>query len=275
MEPSEMTDEELTAAVEPKTEEGPVDPPQKEEKKEEKTEELPQEEAPAEEPAQEEGEEEAPEKPLSRREQLRVQDLLRKYGPPKAPSQEPTPDFRETVQTDDETYKLLEDTAQQYAQSRESQVLAQAETKIWRRFLATEDSQVRAKYPELDGANKEKFHPALADAINQRYLRFIGWQPGDPTRGIPETVHHPDASYAEFVEAEMEYINEAASLKAANTTKNIAQQAAMTGLRPDGSSARPMDLSKHPSQMTDDELEAAVVASMPERDARGRFIKKQ
>lgn len=269
--PAETTE---VVAEETKVEESPVDESQQEIS--EPTE-QPETEAEAEEAEETPAEPEPEETPAtpSRREQLRVQDLLKKYGPPsEAPSQETKPNFRDRVNADDDTYKIMEDTAEQYAAGRSDQILAQAETRTWRKFLALEDKQVRAAHPELDGSNKERFHPALADAINTKYLRMIGWKPGDPSRGIPETVAYPDISYADFVEAEMEFADELASVKAATTTRNIAQQAATTGLRPDGTSSKPLDLNKAPEKMTDEELEAAMNAALPERDARGRFLRK-
>ena len=44
--------------------------------------------------------------------------------------------------------------------------------------------------------------------------------------------------------------------KAQTAAKNVAKQARTTGLRPDGSSAKRLDLNKAPDQMTDEELDA-------------------
>lgn len=212
------------------------------------------------------------EKPPSRREQLRVQQLLKKYGPPpeRVPKQVTRPDFRNKVDADEQVYKDLEDTAVQYGTSLVDSALNQANYQTWHRFLKMDDAQVRGKFGVLDPSNKEKFHPALADALNTRYLSFIGFDPGDASRGIPPTVQKPDVSYLDFVEAEMEFADEIAAHRVANSTQNIARQAANAGLRPDGSSAKPLNLNKAPEDMTDDELRAAAKASMP-RDSRGRF----
>ena len=110
----------------------------------------------------------------------------------------------------------------------------------------------------------------MEKTLQEKYLRFVGYEPGDPAKGIGPTVQTPNISYAEFVEAEMEFADELASQKIAKTTQNIAKQAASTGLRPDGSSAKRLDLSKAPEEMTDEELSAAIGASLP-RDPRGRF----
>ena len=216
------------------------------------------------------------EKPPSRREQLRVQQLLKKYGPPpeRAPKQSQRPDFRDKVNADDDVYKTLEDTTMEYGNSLVNSALSQADYRSWERFLKMDDTQVRGKYPVLDPSNKENFHPAVADALNARYLRFVGYDPGDASRGISPSVQNPDISYADFVEAEMEFADEVASQRIVRTTQNIASQAANVGLRPDGSSAKPLNLSKAPGDMNKKELEAAIAATMP-RDSNGRFVSQK
>lgn len=222
--------------------------------------ETPQEEAPAEEEPKEETPEEQPEeepKPPSRREQLRVQDLLKKY--PNLASQEPvkTPNFREKVAADEDTYKVLEDTTRDFGQELASEVTARANYTTWHRFLQADDRVISQKYPELD-KNSDKFYPAVADAVNSRYLQFVGYNPGDPARGIPPSVARPDVSYADYVEADMEYARELASMMAEDSRRNIAKQAASTGIRPDASTPKRLNLNKPPEQMTDEELKAII-----------------
>lgn len=231
-----------------------------------------QEETPGEQPQPGEEQEEQEEAPPSRREQLRVQNLLKKYGPPNANRQAPSqsgPDFRTRVNADEDVYKDLEDTARQYGQEQYNAGQGQAEYTTWKRFLQMDENHLRDKYPELRPGD-EKHHQVLENALQSKYLRFVGFDAGDPNKGISPSVMYPDISYAEFVESEMEFSDELASLKVSTSTKNIASQAARGGLRPDGSSPKRMDLTKDPSQMTDDELNAAITATMP-RDARGRF----
>lgn len=234
-----------------------------------------QEEEPQDNPElQEEEEPEEPEPAPSRREQLRVQDLLRKYGPPKpqAPSQT-GPDFRSHINADEEVYKELEDTTSQYIAQERQAVLKQAEYTSWRRFLQLDENQIRSKYDILDPSKPDAYHGTLEKALQQKYLRFVGFDAGDPEKGVSPTVQNPDISYAEFVEAEMEFSDELASQKVFKTTQNIARQAATTGLRPDGSTPKRMDLTKAPEDMSDEELQAAIKATMP-RDARGRFTQR-
>lgn len=280
--PSEMSDEELKAASgaqpeeTPTNEESPADPPVEETPKEEpKEDSAPAEEAPAETPAEPEPEETpAP----SRREQLRVQQLLKKYGPPPAeepaPSQTPAPstapNFRELIDADDAVYDALDKTTaeavEQARKAGETDTLKVIKSVQWETLLQIDTPQVLSKYPALNPNDKEHFRPALADAMNRRYMAMVGFDP--KTR----TVETPDIRYLDFVESEFELADEIASTQVANTTKNIAKQAANTGLRPDGSAAKGMDLSKHPEDMTNEELNAVINANMP-RDARGRFTR--
>jgi hypothetical protein len=212
------------------------------------------------------------ERPPSRREQLRVQQLLKKYGPPpeRVPSQK-TPDFRSQIEADEPVYQQLESTAQQYGADLFNQGLQQADYTSWRRFLQMDEKQVRSQYDVLNPSKKDVYHPALEDALRGKYLRFIGYNPGDPARGIAPSVQNSDVSYYDFVESEMEFADEIASQRVANSTQNIAKQAANAGLRPDGSSAKPLNWQgKDPSVMSEAELKAGIAATMP-RDSQGRF----
>lgn len=212
--------------------------------------------------------------PPSRREQLRVQDLLSKYGSPKPAPKQSSPDFRSRVSADEEVLKGIEETAENYAQTRYQEGLMRAQHDTWLRFVKMDDNQVRSKYPQLDNRNREKFHPAVADALNKKYLRTVGYDPGDPDKGVPPTIQNPDIGYLEFVEAELEFADELNSSHLATSTRNIAKQAASTGLRPDGSSVKRMDLTKAPEDMSDEELEAVVKQNLP-RDTRGRFLSQK
>jgi hypothetical protein len=211
-------------------------------------------EAPA--PTGQEAEEEE-EQPMSRRERLRVQDLLGKYPDLQERTKVQAPNFRDKVQGDEDTYKILEQTTQDFGQNLMDEATKRVEFTNWKRFLTIDDNQVRGKYPELD-KNNEKFYPALADALNVKYLRTVGYNPGNPEKGISASVQNPDISYQDFVESEMEFANELASMKVSDTQKNIARQAAHTGIRPGGTSSKRLDLNKAPQNMTDEELKAAI-----------------
>ncbi len=78
-----------------------------------------------------------------------------------------------------------------------------------------------------------------------------------------DTVKNPNIRYADYIEAQMELAEAIAGEKNQKTVQNIAKQAATTGLRPDGSKAKGLNLNQSPDQMTDEELAAAIAATLP------------
>lgn len=273
---SKLTDEELDARIageEPASPEPAEEAPKEEESTavEQDTQETPEEsEAPAEEQpeedkAQEEVTNEEPEeKPPSRREQLRIQQLLKKYGPPPeqpqvAPSQQEAINYQESLDADPEVIKQLEADRQAYAEAQyragADSTRAEIRTSEWRTTLNFDAPQTEAKYPWLNPKDTANFDPAMADAVNEEYKSLVGY---NEQTGL---VERPDIRYSDFVEARVELSTRLAKAMTADTTKNIAKQAATTGLRPDGSSAKRMNLNKPAHQMTDEELEAKLAQS--------------
>ena len=248
--------DESTQTSEPVEEQGV----QQEEVQEEPVEEVVEE-------AQEEPEaptEQAKEEPAgpSRREQLRIQQLLRKYGPPKEQPQQTAPfqntgmNYEEALDADPAVIQQLEADRATIAQAQYNEGLKRAEYLNWNTSLKIDAPAVEKKYSVLD-PNSPDFHPAAADAINQWYLNMSGFDPET------QTVNNPNIGYADFVEGFMELVQETAGQKNAQTVKNVAKQAATTGLRPDGSSAKRMNLNKDPQSMTMEELYAAIGQKPP------------
>lgn len=233
--------------------------------------ELPVEESEAPEEVAQEVQDEAPEKPSadqpSRRETLRIQQLLKKYGPPPErpePSQfkrDDALDYQSALDADPEIIQRLEADRQaegqaQYNQGQNS-VRAELRTSEWRTLLNFDAPQTEAKYGWLNPKDSEKFDPALADAINEEYKAVVGY---DERTGL---VSRPEIRYSDFVEARVELSTRLAKSMTADTAKNIAKQAATTGLRPDGSSAKRMNLNKAPQEMTTEELYAVLGQKPP------------
>ncbi len=201
--------------------------------------------------------EEEPEKP-SRREQLRIQTLLKKYGDPRierqAPSQEQL-DYSQALDADPEVVKQLTEDRQQYGtaeynrgQSESTQALQYTQFYNNIRF---DMPLVKDKLSKLD--------PMDAKAIDDEYVAITG---ADPERGY---VRNPDIGYADFVEARLEQAERLAKSMAAQSSKNIARQAAQTGLRPDGSVSKRLNLNKDPSDMSLEELYAVTGAAGPKK----------
>ena len=219
-------------------------------KEESPADDTPQDDAPAEEPEVETPEEpeveEAPaeeEKP-SRREQLRVRDLLKKYPDLNKTPESKAPDFRDKVEADEDTRKILEETAKEYGQSQYNQGLEQAKTLNWRTNVRVDEMKVDQKFPDLDSETIED--------LQDGYLAMVGYDPST------DSVRNPNISWADYVETQVNTANRIAGRKTAESSKNIAKQVAATGLRPDGSSAKGLDLSKSPKDMTDEELKEAA-----------------
>lgn len=256
---SQMTDEELDQMIEPSSplEESPSEEASApEETEEEAVEEQEQEEEVTspekeEEPAEEVAKEDPP---ASRRENLRIQQLLEKIkqqpqNQPEVPQNNGL-DYGTALDADPEVIQQLEADRQAASQTAYSQGLEQAKSIQFHTRLELDAPKVESKYAVLNPQDKENFNPALADAVNTWYLSSVGY---DQNSGLVKT---PDIRYADFVEGIMELGEVIGAKKAATAAKNVAKQARTTGLRPDGSSAKRLDLSKSPDQMSDEELDA-------------------
>ena len=240
---------------------------------EEPTEETPEEPEPVvAEEAVEETKEEAkaePEQP-SRRESLRIQQIIEKAKQGAYAPKEETPaglNYGEELDAAPEVIEKLEADRKAAVDIGVNNVLSQTRTDNWKMSLKIDTPIVNAKYPQLDSKSPE-FDAATTDAINARYLHLVGYDPR------ADVVANPNIDYADYVEAEMELIERVAGRKAQESSKNIAKQSANTGLRPDGSAAKPLNIdpNRDPSEMSTEELNAMISRTMP-RDSRGRFTK--
>lgn len=211
--------------------------------------------------SQDEPEPEEAERPPSRRENLRIQQLLEKMKRPQQQYQQPQPiglNYNEALDADPDTIAQLEADRQQVAQQQYQQGIAQAESIKWESRLEIDAPKIESRYPQFD-KNSAEFDPALADSVNQMYLQMVGY---DANTGM---VQNPQIRYADYVESIAEQAERMAGNKVARAQKNIAKQAAATGLRPDGSAAKTLNLdpNKDPKSMTNEELEAAIKLSLP------------
>ena len=190
-------------------------------------------------------EEEEKPKP-SRREQLRIQQLLGKIK-----EEQPSP---KKVQQQDKT--VFDDES-------EDDKLSQTVEALYRfnKFetrLEVDAPRVAGKYKHLDKESDE-FNPVLADTINRMYLGFVGFDAKN------RSVRTADIRYSDYVESVYELASEIAGETVERTTTNLKKQASKTGVRPGGGSTKRLNLNKAPSDMTDEELELAIKSSMPKR----------
>lgn len=252
-EPNQPDKEEEVALAEPSQPE-PVEAPPEPEQAEESPEASPEQPEQVEEALVETPEEETPEeKPPSRREQLRIQSLLAKYGDPRsrqAPSQqEQALDYNQALEADPEVIKQLEADRQRAGQQQYNEGLRKAEAIEFRTNIRLDLPLVTEKLQKLD--------PRDAEALDKEYLYTVGF---DPATGY---VQNPNIGYAEFVEARIDQAERLASAMSAQTVKNVAKQSAQTGLRPDGSSAKRLNLNQAPEDMSMEELYAKIGQTPP------------
>lgn len=261
MAPEDMTDEQLQTVIETGVE------PEPPESTEEETPEVTEEPEVTEAKDEEKEEPQEEEKPPSRREQLRIQQLLAKYGEPgnrqaPAPSKTNALDYNQSLDADPEVIRQLEADRQANIEasynSGRNEGLQRAEFIDWRMNLKMDAPTIHNKYPILDKESPE-FHPAVADALNSWYLKMVGYDPEN------QTVANSSISYADFIESNMEMVEEIASQKNVQSAKNIVKQAAATGLRPDGSSAKRLNLNQSEKDMNLDELYAAIGQTRPKK----------
>lgn len=229
------------------------------------TEETPEAEETAEDEVESEVEDEEPEEAveepkMSRRaekriEQLKIKSLIAnlKQTNPQGPTIKPGLDYSEKLEAEPEVLQQFEQDRRDYGQQNYQAGLEQAKSIQFHTRLEIDAPKVETKYSVLNPQDKENFNPAAADAINEMYLSAVGY---DKETG---TVQNPNIRYSDYIEGIMELAGVVASDKTQKSVKNIAKQAAQTGLRPDGSQAKKsLNLNKAPEQMTDEELDAFI-----------------
>jgi hypothetical protein len=220
---TKLTDEELDQAIESGSEldQSPSEPTTEEVAEETTEEEVA--ETPAEveeaEPVEEQGEEEAPQQP-SRRENLRIQQVLERLKQqPKAPEAKPAEglDYGTALDADPEVIQQLQADRQAASQTAYNQGLEQAKSIQFHTRLEIDAPKVEGKYAQLNPEDKANFNPALANAINTWYLSTAGYDQAS------DTVANPNIRYAEFVEGIMELGEVIGAQKAQKSVQNIAK----------------------------------------------------
>lgn len=160
-------------------------------------------------------------------------------------------DYSQALEADPETIQRLETDRKQYGQAQQQTAMQQLESVRWENRLELDAPRIEAMYPQLKKGAPE-FDAAVADSLNMHYLNLVGYD------ATTHTVRNPNLRYADFVEAQFEMAERLANQKVASTTRNIAKQAATTGLRPDGSSSKRLNLDQAPENMSKEELDAKI-----------------
>lgn len=198
-------------------------------------------------PADEEPEQ-TPEEPRpSNRLLTRAQQIVNKYGTPEPRTSRPQPkdalDYSQALDADPEVIKQLQEDRQRAQDTSYNEGLKKAEAIEFKTNIRLDLPLVQEKMSKLD--------PRDAEVLDKEYLQTVGF---DPQTGF---VDNPNIGYAEFIEARIEMAERMGASMSTETAKNVAKQAAATGLRPDGSSAKRLNLNKSPEDMTMEELYAA------------------
>jgi len=272
---TKLTDEELDARIagqpEPEQEEttdvvaAPAEEPEKDSEEERVEDKAEPAEEPVEEPEADKPKEEEP-KPPSRREQMRIRDILARMGEKphqpapsqEAPQQRQQLDYSQALDADPEVIKQLEDDRNQAVEYSRNQGLLESQRMSDTRIVSSEfRTNVKVDYP-LVKDKLDKLDPDSRQELDVEYMQYHGYnyETGQLNNPYINTI-----GYADFVNARIEQSERIASRMAEQTTKNVTKQAAQTGLRPDGSSAKSLNLNKAPAQMSDEELDAYLKKS--------------
>jgi hypothetical protein len=153
--------------------------------------------------------------------ELKLNKILdRIQSAPRPYQQNETLDYRSAIEADDTVYQTLEQDRSQYGDARYNEGLELVKAMEFRTNIKLDLPLVKEKLDKLD--------PADAEAIDKEYLMYTGY---NPETGF---VKNPEIGYADFVEAQIERAERLASNLHVASQKNIAKQAAKTGVRPDG-----------------------------------------
>lgn len=202
-------------------------------------------------------------KPPSKRENLRIQELVQKLKQP-APQQAPQRqdaglDYRNELNADDGVYEKLETDRRSHGETQFNKGVEQAKSIQFETRLEVDTPKVISKYDQFNKDHKD-FNPAVANAVNQMYLATAGY---DRQTG---KVQNTQVRYSDYVDGIMEMADEIAGEKVQASTKNIAKQAAVTGVRPDGSKAKRLNLDQAPEDMSDEELKTFLARAYPKQN---------
>lgn len=205
---------------------------------------------------------------MSRRKAQRLEKLHKlvdrlENKPSQPKTQVPGINYREMIEADDQVYTDLDKATREYGQGQYDAGLQQAENVRFHTRLEIDAPRVESKYSQLN-AESPDFNPQLADAVNRFYLGMVGYDPQT------DSVKNSKLRYSDFVDAVAELGEAMFSTRTTQTAQNLAKQAAHAAVRPGGPSAKPLNLNKAPEDMTNEELNAVIKATLP-RDSRGRF----
>jgi len=165
-------------------------------------------------------------------EELKLTKILDRIQQTKQPVQrdERQPmDYREAIDAPDEVYNSLDQDRRNYGDQRYNEGLEKSKAIEFKMNIKLDLPLVKDKLDRLD--------PADATALDREYLQLVGF---DPNTGY---VQNSDIGYADFIDARIQQAERLAASMALKSQKNIAKQAAQTGIRPDGGAHKGLQIS--------------------------------
>jgi hypothetical protein len=168
-------------------------------------------------------------------------------------------DYRQAIDAPDEVYEQLASDRDAYGRAQREEGVQDASRNS---RLDKWELSAKIDYP-LVAEKLKTLAPEDVDVLNREYFLVSGVRQSDGG-GITD-VANPNIGYADFINARIEQAERLATRMNINTQKNVARQAANTGLRPDGTSAKPLNLNKAPHDMSDAELDAYIKRAIPSK----------
>jgi hypothetical protein len=206
------------------------------------------------------------ERPPSRRETKRIQQLIAKMQNQSNNSNLPSPNTnndpsiaRKQRIIDEGEYDLdeINQMAGNYANEMYQKGLSQAQqlqnANMFSTRLEIDTPQVMSKHTFLDPSAND-FNPSVADMVNRMYLNLVGFNPNTGT------VSNPNIRYGEFVDGYMDTVDMLSSQNRAESSKNIAKQVANSGVRPNGVADTEYQ-GNNPKKMSDKQLDDIIKES--------------
>lgn len=97
--------------------------------------------------------------------------------------------------------------------------------------------RVEQKWDVLDPSKEDVYKPGLEKNLVNGYIRAVGMEKDQKSGRI--TIRDPQLRFRDYVDQQMEQMEEYAEAVAAKTTTNVASQARKTGVRPTGQAPAP------------------------------------
>jgi hypothetical protein len=151
----------------------------------------------------------------------KILDRIQNTRTAATPVEESKPlNYRDVIEADDELFGVLEKDRETAVANERASVNQALLTSEWRTNIKLDLPLVKERLDKLD--------PADAEALDREYLLISQFD------GKTGNVGRNDIGYADFIEARVEQAERLASNMNLRSQKQIAKQAANTGVRPDG-----------------------------------------